>query len=138
LRLLIIDDDKPHGESLADLLNSSGHEAYFASSLDDAQWLLELFRFNIALVDYDMPVLDGPEVARRLQEHDPELRAVVMSARENDATRRSELGALPFVPKPISADGLLALIVEVASQQAGTALVVRVEFPLVPYRGDGD
>ena len=85
MRLLIIDDDKPHGESLADLLNSSGHEAYFASSLDDAQWLLELFRFNIALVDYDMPVLDGPEVARRLQEHDPELRAEALYNAGTDA-----------------------------------------------------
>ena len=134
MRLLIIDDDKAHGESLADLLNTRGHEAYFASCLNEAQWLLDLFRFNLAIVDYDMPDYNGPQVAKRLQAIDPELRAIVMSARQNDATRLDELGSLPFVPKPISVDGLLELIIDVSHQQAGTALVVRVSFPLVPYR----
>lgn len=138
MRLLIIDDDRAHGESLADLLNTRGHEAYFAPCLAEAQWLLDLFSFNLALIDYDMPERSGPHVARDLLALDPNLRCVVMSARENDPSRLDQLGGLPFVSKPISIDGLCRLIFEVMEEAAGSALVVRLEFPLVPYRPGSD
>ncbi len=133
LRLLIIDDDKAHGESLSDLLNTRGHEAYFAPSLAEALWLLDLFAFDLALLDYDMPENSGPQIARKLIAFDSRLRCVVMSARENDDTRQSELGNLPFMSKPISTDELFELLMDAMAEAAGTSLVVRASFPLVRY-----
>jgi len=134
VRLLIIDDDRAHGESLADLLNTRGHEAYFAANLEDARWHLGLFSFHLALIDYDMPERNGPEVARRLIQEDPKLRCIVMSARKNDDARREELGDLAFMAKPISIDQLFELLIDVMAEDAGSSLVVRVAFPIVPYR----
>jgi len=138
LRLLIIDDDTAHGESLADLLNTRGHDAYFASSLDEARWLLDLFSFDLALIDFEMPEHDGPAVASALSEIDGGLRCIVMSARVNDAGCQHELGDLPFVSKPISIDDLLDLLLRVVADRAGSSLVVRLAFPLVPYRRQHD
>ncbi|HLU49756.1 MAG TPA: response regulator [Planctomycetota bacterium] len=134
MRVLIIDDDRPHGESLSDLLNARGHEAYFAPSLPEADWLLELFRFHLALLDWDMPERSGPQVARALVERDPALRPVLMSARE---PRPGDLLAekappMPFLPKPIRVDTLLALIASLSSDSL--SLTLRLEFPLDRYR----
>lgn len=127
---MIVDDDRAHGESLSDLLNAKGHEAYFAANLSEAKWLLGLFRFHLAILDYDMPGLTGPQVARKLQENCPELRAAVMSARKVSRQRRVELGAFPFLPKPICVEELMALISASTSREATKSIMVRVSFPL--------
>ena len=128
MRVLIIDDDRAHGEALADLLASRGHEAYFAPDLDEADWLLGLFRFQLALIDCDMPGRSGHDVATKLAERDPETRLVLMSAREahREACQRR---AFPFLAKPIGVDALTALI---GQWSAGTSLVRRLSFPIAP------
>jgi DNA-binding NtrC family response regulator len=134
MRVLIIDDDRAHGESLSDLLNSRGHDAYFAPNVSEARWLLGLFRFDLAIVDYDMPDGVGPQVARSLEELDPELKAIVMSARQKDVELRRELEHFPFLPKPIRVEELLGAIAHFAHQQRGSSLVVRVSFPLERWK----
>lgn len=134
MRVLIIDDDRAHGETLSDLLNSKGYEAYFAPSLPEADWLLELFRFHLALLDWDMPERSGPQVARELLERDPALRPILMSAREPSSSLlvAEKAPPMPFIPKPIRVDSLLSLIASFTGQS--TSLTLRVEFPLDHYR----
>ncbi|MBN1442470.1 MAG: response regulator [Planctomycetes bacterium] len=132
MRIIIVDDDRAHGESLSDLLNSRGHEACFASSGEEAEWLLGLVRFDLAIVDCDMPRLSGPQVARRLLEREPGLRTALMSARELSEEHRLEAGSLPFIPKPIRAEALLDLIHGAGSPPASAAVAVRAAFPLLP------
>jgi DNA-binding NtrC family response regulator len=137
LRVLIIDDDRFHGEALSDLLNTRGHEAHFAPSLPEADWLLSLFRFQLALLDYDMPEHSGPEVARELHVRDPQVRPVLMSARRIDLSSVPQVRdlSMPFLPKPIPIDALLQLIGRFA---AGTALTLRLSFPVQRYRRPGE
>ena len=135
MRILIVDDDRAHGESLCDLLNSRGHEAYFASSWPEAEWLLGLFRFELAILDYDMPGVTGPQLARQLREVDPHLHSALMSARELDERRRQEAGPLPFIPKPIRVEDLLDLISEITAPRSSHAVTVRLSFPLLPRPG---
>ncbi|MEM7233401.1 MAG: response regulator [Planctomycetota bacterium] len=126
MRVLIIDDDTAHGETLSDLLTTRGHEAYFSPSLDEAGWLLDLFRFQVALLDYDMPDMTGPQVAQQLATRDPDLHPIVMSAR---SVNRQRVGSkMPFVEKPIRIDELIGMMTHLV---AGRSLIVRVEFPLL-------
>ncbi|MCZ6794845.1 MAG: response regulator [Planctomycetota bacterium] len=134
MRILIIDDDRAHGESLSDLLNSRGHEAYFAPSLSEATWLFDLFRFDLAILDHDMPDLTGPQVARKLRTGDPAIRTILMSARESNRESCRALGSVPFLDKPIDVDRLLKLIGDLASPEA-SSLILRLSFPLERYRG---
>ena len=106
MRLLIIDDDVAHGESLTDLLQTRGHEAYFARSFPEACWLLDLFRFQLAVVDYDMPGLNGPELVRRLRTQDATLKAIKVDKRfEGFALVREP--RLSVMPVPAKIDKLL-------------------------------
>jgi CheY-like chemotaxis protein len=132
LRILIVDDDRAHGESLADLLNSRGHETYFAASGEEAEWLLGLFPFDVAIVDYDMPGLTGLQVVDRLRGMDPRLRAALMSARELTPQRREEAGSIPFIAKPIRPESVLEFIGGPQPSSTSTAVTIRVSFPLLP------
>jgi len=134
VRILIIDDDSRHGESLAELLSSRGHEAYFAPSAAEAEWLLELFRFDLSVIDFDMPESSGPEVARRLLARIPGLTVAIISAHQAEGPRREILGDLPFFPKPIEAEILLAFVEKIFFHRQGLPLMVRGDFPLERYR----
>ena len=133
MRVLIIDDNRAHGESLSELLNSHGFEAYFAPDLAEADWLCGLFRFQLAILDHDMPGLNGPEVAEKLTSRNPQLRSVVMSASESNRRFCEEKGHFPFLPKPFSLEQLLALVSHLGLVEGGASLVRRLAFPLQKY-----
>ena len=130
MRLLIIDDDVAHGESLTDLLQTRGHEAYFARSFPEACWLLDLFRFQLAVVDYDMPGLNGLELFRRLRTQDATLKAIIMSAREPDGRLLEELESTPFLPKPFRVKQLLEAISRTLPTPLSSPPMLRVSFSL--------
>lgn len=132
MRVLIVDDDQAHGESLSDLLNSKGHEAHFARDLPEARWLVDLLRFRLALLDHDMVPMTGPQIARELIALDPRLQAVVMSAREENERHAREMGALPFLAKPIRVPELFHLIERVEIRILGNPVARRLEFPVLP------
>lgn len=130
MRVLIIDDDRAHGESLADLLDSLGHEAYYGASLEDALWLTELFRFELAILDHDMPRHTGLQVAREILARVPGLPTALMSARRIEREALEEFVSTPFLAKPIDTRVVLELIRAI---DAGTSLTRRLSFPLDKY-----
>jgi DNA-binding response OmpR family regulator len=131
MRILVIDDDRPHGESLIDLLESSGHEAWFAETDSDARWLADLLRFDLAILDHDMPGTSGLLLAAMLTERIPGLPCIIVSARP---ASEIPLGGLGFLPKPLSISALLEMVLDLERRKGGSPLVVRSGFPVVKYR----
>lgn len=134
MRILVMDDYRSHGESLAELLGAKGHEALYAESYSDAEWLLNLMRFDFALLDFDMPGMSGPAVAQRLSKRFPSIRSVIMSAKTPAGPRLSELGGLRFLQKPVSTRALLEILCQAERDLVGLALVQRTGFSLVKYK----
>jgi DNA-binding response OmpR family regulator len=133
LRILVLDDYRSHGESLTDYLQSKGHEAIFAESYRDVGWLLDLFRFDLAILDHDMPEASGPAVAAQLAERTPAVRSVIVSAREP-----ADLHAgLVFLRKPVAVEELLRVITAIERERTGSPLVVRSSFQVIRNPLDG-
>jgi DNA-binding response OmpR family regulator len=130
MRLLIIDGDSRHGEALVERLASSGHDAYFTGRLDEAEWLARLFRFDLALVDLDLPQVTGPEVVRFLRSLSPGLEAAIMSSREEAGDGARLHGDLPLFAKPVRLEALAGLLDRLASRRRGAAIMVRQRFAL--------
>jgi CheY-like chemotaxis protein len=73
LRILVIDDYVPLAEALCRILQSDGHRVTVALGGKDG---IEAFRtayhsetpFDVVIVDYSMPDVDGLEVAARVKE----------------------------------------------------------------------
>ena len=139
MKILIIDDYRSHGESLVELVHILGHEAQYAPSYTEAEWLLDLFPFDLALLDFDMPHMTGPMIASELTQRFPRVRSVIMSAHAPDADRQEEIGDWTFLQKPLSRQKLQALFNDLIREKGGSSLMLRASFPIVKVEEtDGD
>ena len=140
MRILIIDDYKSHGESLAELVQVLGHEAQYAASYTEAEWLLGLFSFDVALLDFDMPTMTGAHVARKLRRDYSHIHPVIMSARTLEKESPRELVGLTVLQKPLSREILEELFANTVRARSGPGLMLRASFPIlkVPSADDPD
>jgi CheY-like chemotaxis protein len=111
--VLVVDDDVEIRESLIELLQERGYEAYGAS---DGQEGLEVLRnrkpWHLILLDLMMPVMDGWTM-RKAQLADPDLAAipvVVMSAVPNAANMAREIQAAECLQKPARLPEIVAAV----------------------------
>jgi signal transduction histidine kinase/CheY-like chemotaxis protein len=113
-RVLIADDNRDAAESLALLLELSGHEVRIAHLGRAALSLAQTFRPDVALLDIGMPDLSGYEVARALRQEPwaTALQLIALTGWGQDDDRRSalEAGFDHHLTKPIDTDQLLTLI----------------------------
>ncbi|MEE8578209.1 MAG: response regulator [candidate division Zixibacteria bacterium] len=78
--ILVIDDDENHRLLYSRALSQAGYDVETASCADDA---LSWFRdrsFSLAVVDIEMPGLDGLELLGRLRKLSPSTALVINSA----------------------------------------------------------
>ncbi|HLX80251.1 MAG TPA: ATP-binding protein [Burkholderiales bacterium] len=112
LQVLVADDNPTNREVLGRILERGGHVATLVSDGDRALDALENTRFDIALIDRNMPRLSGLETVQaiRLTTGARErLPVIVLSADATPEAKREclEAGADSFLAKPIEAARLL-------------------------------
>jgi two-component system, chemotaxis family, CheB/CheR fusion protein len=113
-RVLVVDDNSDHAESLAFLLKLMGHETRLAHDGEAALQVAAEFEPNVALIDIGLPRLNGYEVARRLREQ-PRLRNALLVAQtgwgqESDRARSHEAGFDHHLIKPVALEVLAEII----------------------------
>jgi len=106
-RMLIVDDEALNREVLMRRLQREECHPVGARSGAEALELLRREKFDVILLDIQMPVMNGIEMLQALKE-DPELRhlPVIMLSALTDVDRVArciELGAEDYLPKPINA-----------------------------------
>lgn len=113
-QLLVVEDDQDVRESLIDLLGEMGYTATGALNGYRALELARQHRFQLALLDYKMPGLNGVETARRLLELLPDLNCVMITGFADALTTASatEAGIHRVLAKPVGVPYLLELIDE--------------------------
>jgi two-component system alkaline phosphatase synthesis response regulator PhoP len=111
-RILLVEDDAPIREALADALRSDGYEVLTAG---DGTRGLELGLTqdpDLVVLDLMLPGIDGFEVLRRLRADQVATPVLVLTARglEEDRVRGLDLGADDYMMKPFSLSELLARV----------------------------
>ncbi len=114
-RLLLVDDDYPLLDQLSAYLRGQGHEVTTAVSGFAALSAAQTWEFDVAIVDREMPGMDGVETVERLKELCPRLLVVLLSA-YNDVCVP---GARACVTKDLSPSALLALVDALARSKEG-------------------
>jgi two-component system, OmpR family, response regulator CpxR len=112
-RILIVEDNLDARETLADLLDVVGYAIDCAANGLEALAHLERGPGPaLILLDLMMPVMDGWTLMQCLQQNQnfAAIPVVVLSA-VADAQQHRELPAAAVLPKPISIDKLMALVV---------------------------
>jgi two-component system alkaline phosphatase synthesis response regulator PhoP len=101
--VLLIDDDEPTSLAMSRLLERVGYTTVCMSSGAEALHVLRDLRFDLVILDWMMPGMDGLQVLRRLRD-DPstrDLRVMMYSAADDPAVKReaARLGAIDCVLK---------------------------------------
>jgi two-component system, NtrC family, response regulator HydG len=122
-RVLIVDDDVDHAESLADVLEMRGHPVELAHSGEEAIECFKAAEFDLVLLDVKLPGINGVETFLELKRIRPSARVMMMTgfSLEQLIAQALEQGALGVLYKPFAATELLAALGQVA--QRGRILV---------------
>src|SRR5688572_397794 len=113
-RVLVVDDNKDSADSLAMLLELTGHEVYTAHDGQSAFDSAEQHRPDVVLLDIGLPTLNGHDVCRQIRQQ-PWGQAMVLIAltgwgQDEDRRRSQEAGFDEHLVKPVDHTRLLALL----------------------------
>ena len=116
-RMLVAEDHEDSREMVVNLLRRAGHNAVAVEDGRSAWEVMASERFELALIDMDMPRMDGLELCRRVRAREAEAGAVAMPlvmvsghATEDHRARAREAGVTAFVPKPINRRRLMDVL----------------------------
>jgi putative two-component system response regulator len=103
-RLMVVDDDEINREMLSAMLRTLGYDSELVSSGPEALEKLDA-SYDMILLDYMMPSMDGVEVCKRIREESrfndiPIVMVTALSGKE-DRLRAVEAGANDWICKPV-------------------------------------
>jgi DNA-binding NtrC family response regulator len=117
--ILVVDDDPAVRTSLQRLVAGFGHSVRAAASAEEAdQWLGE-GRYDVCLLDVELPRMKGLEFLSRALARDPEMAVIMMTGLDipEVALECIDHGARNYMVKPVRAEFL--------QRALGDALAVR-------------
>ena len=114
---VLIVDDSPSLRKLAGLtLRFRGHNVISAGDGKEAWDILQKEKFDIAVIDILMPVMDGLELLSKIKDddrfNDIPIITLVTEGDEKSRQKVKELGADSYLVKPFQPDELLAKVEE--------------------------
>ncbi len=120
LRVLVVDDVDVNRELLAEMLARRGHEVVVAGDGNAAVRLAAEERFDVVLMDVQMPVMDGIEATRRIRRlPGPAAHVPILALTANVMTAERErylaAGMNLCLTKPIVWRDLFAALAEIAA-----------------------
>ncbi len=127
LSILVADDVEVNRELAAAILTRSGHRVTFAKNGDEAVTSFSAGRFDMVLMDVQMPGMDGLQATRTIREqeahtgHRTPILALTAYAAKEDRERCLAAGMDGYLSKPFKAEELRAAIREHCRIEEGTA-----------------
>ena len=102
MRILIVEDERALCDTLARSLKKKGYEVDACYDGDSALDLLLAEKYDLILLDLNLPGCDGMELLKTLREHDRETRVLILSARGEveDKVEGLDAGANDYLAKP--------------------------------------
>ncbi|MBC8354131.1 MAG: sigma-54-dependent Fis family transcriptional regulator [Planctomycetes bacterium] len=111
-RVLVVDDHARARESMADILECTGHRVQCCSSAVEALHKLDASSFDVIITDLRMPGMTGLEFIRELSKRHDDAQVVMVTAHASVTTAVDAMrhGAFDYIEKPFNADQLEDLV----------------------------
>lgn len=118
-RILIVDDDADILANLSDILTDIGYDIDTAVSGEAALTKIQnecskKCAYDLFLLDFKMPGMDGVELYLKIQKLNPDVRAIMITAYAGDdgVKRAFDAGTWKVMRKPVDIKELLGMIAE--------------------------
>jgi two-component system response regulator HydG len=117
IRVLVVDDDEPHAQAVAESLERVGYECTVATSGREGLKLIEEQDFDIVLTDLLMDDVGGMEVLARAKQELPDAEVVILTGFNSikTAVAAVQAGAATYLTKPLDINEL-RIVVDKQSQ----------------------
>ena len=107
-RVLIIDDEANVRKSLGRVVKALGYEVKVAASAEEGDHWLGAERFDVMLLDIELPRMKGIEFLSWALDRDPELAVLMLTGLDDPklAIQCMELGTRTYLVKPVDTEFL--------------------------------
>jgi two-component system sensor histidine kinase RpfC len=131
-QILVAEDNAVNQRVIVGILERAGHRVRVVGDGEQALDVLENERFDIVIMDLNMPELGGLDAARAYRFMDPEAIHVPIIMLSADVTSEAmkeceDAGVDAFLPKPVEARRLLDTIANLIAKRASASEVANSE-----------
>jgi len=122
-KILIVDDEKLLRESWERALRLEGYSVSTASGAEEALKKCDEHSFDLVILDFIMPGMDGVELLQRIRKRLPLVRSIIISGKLSEEIGEADVStmlqetveATLYLHKPVSNERLKASIQELLS-----------------------
>ena len=110
--ILVVDDDFPLADSLADILKDEGYNAIPLESGVLALETIKTMDVHLVIMDIKMPVLNGVETYKRMKKMKTPIPVIMMTAYTTDELINEAIkeGVYAALNKPLNLENLIAMV----------------------------
>ncbi|GAC1469729.1 MAG: sigma-54 dependent transcriptional regulator [Isosphaeraceae bacterium] len=119
IRVLVVDDDEPHAQAVAESLERVGYDCVIATNGQDALRMIEEQTFDIIVTDLIMDGIGGLEVLAKAKRELPDAEVVILTGYSTikTAVTAMQAGATNYLVKPLDISELRTVADKVSQSQ---------------------
>ena len=116
IRILVVDNDKSHAQTMGETLERVGYNCTVATSGPEGAQKIDQEIFDVVITDLVMNEVDGEEILRRAKEALPDSEVIVVTGHGSipKAVDAMQQGAFNFLEKPLNTNRLRAVTAKAA------------------------
>jgi DNA-binding NtrC family response regulator len=114
IKLLLVDDEIDFLQAIAERLTLKDFDVIAASTGKEAIAAAEKGLFDVAILDLQMPDMDGTQILRVLKDRHKYLEIIILTGQAtiDSAVESTKLGAFKYLEKPYNFEKLVGVIKE--------------------------
>ena len=118
-KILIVDDDENLCKSISMILGKKSIETCIAKTGKEAMKLANDIYFNIAILDINLPDIQGIQLIEPLKKINPEIEIIIATgyASLESAIKAMNMGAVSYISKPMKMDEVLTITSKILDKQ---------------------
>jgi DNA-binding response OmpR family regulator len=112
IKILIVDDEENILTIFRLVLESKGYKVDTASTAEEALAKVGLYKYNLCLLDLNLPDMHGTELVRQIHQVDPGMKKLMVTGETSGADTRTaqDNGADGFILKPVNRAALVSAV----------------------------